>query len=97
MKKFSKIVLALIAVAGIAFTASCKSDCEKAYDNMIAKADEDTKKAMGTEEAKKTALEECGKLDADVQKCLAGAADQAAAAKCAADAKKKEEKKEEKK
>ena len=94
MKKFNKLVLALIAVAGIAFTTGCKSDCEKAYDNMMAKAPEEMKKALGTEEGKKKSLEECGKLSADVQKCLAGAADLAAATKCQ---EKKEEKKEEKK
>ena len=90
MKKFSKLVLALIAVAGIAFTAGCKSDCEKAYENGLAAIKDDAAKKT-YEAAKATSLEACGKLAPEVQKCLAGAADAAASAKCIADAAKKEE------
>ena len=103
MKKFSKLVLALVAVAGIAFTAGCKSDCEKAYDNAVAKADEKDKKEAQSEEGKKKFMDMCGKLSADGQKCLAGAADQKAMGECFkkdAEAKKDEkkgDKKEEKK
>ena len=103
MKKFSKLVVALVAVAGIAFTAGCKSDCEKAYDNAVAKADEKTKKDAQSEEGKKTFMDMCGKLPAEAQKCMAGAADEKAMMECAAKAaaaateEKKDEKAEEKK
>ena len=98
MKKFSKLVVALVAVAGIAFTAGCKSDCEKAYDSAVAKADEKDKEKAKSEDGKKSFMDMCGKLPAEAQKCMAGAADQKAMMECAAKAaEKKDEKKEEKK
>ena len=64
MKKFSKLVLALIAVAGIAFTAGCKSDCEKKYEDGLA--------AIKDDAAKKTYE---GAKEAFMKTCEAGAAE----------------------
>ncbi len=58
MKKFSKLVLALIAVAGIAFTAGCKSDCEKAYDTALAAAKDDAAKKL-IEDGKEASIKLC--------------------------------------
>ena len=58
MKKFSKLVLDLIAVAGIAFTASCKSDCEKAYDKALAEAKDDAAKKV-IEDGKDATIKLC--------------------------------------
>jgi hypothetical protein len=64
MKKFSKLVLALIAVAGIAFTAGCKSDCEKSYEDGLAKLTDDAQK-KAFEGAKADFIKACEAKGAD--------------------------------
>lgn len=94
MRNLTRTLMALVAAAGLMLSAGCKSDCEKAVDNMfsimdaeVEKAPEAQKEAMkkGLEEqknAKDKLLEECAKQKPEEIKCAAEAKSMADIAKC---------------
>jgi division protein CdvB (Snf7/Vps24/ESCRT-III family) len=94
MRNITRTLMVLVAAAGLMLSAGCKSDCEKAVDNMfsimdseVEKAPEAQKEAMkkGIEEMKNEkdkALEECAKGTPEEIKCTAEAKSMADVAKC---------------
>ena len=70
----------VLAVAVLALSSGCKSDCEKAYANALTLMEKEgmSKEKLEkfkSEEKRKDALEECAKLDPEDVKCVIEASD----------------------
>lgn len=67
MRNLTKIVLTLVAVAGLTFSTGCKSDCEKLVDHMVELAEkekdfpEKALEEMKSDDGRKEFVEECNK------------------------------------
>ncbi len=86
-----KLLVAGVALAGIVISSGCKSDCDKALDNMVSIMEKSTnlpaemKKKMleeaKSDKGKKEFMDKC-KAKPETGKCLANAKDEAAMGAC---------------
>ncbi|MFT7622903.1 MAG: bacterioferritin-associated ferredoxin [Myxococcota bacterium] len=94
MRNITRTLMVLVAAAGLMLSTGCKSDCEKAVDNMFSIMDAELKDApeaqkeamkKGVEEMKNgkdKLLEECAKQTPEDIKCSTEAKSMADMRKC---------------